>query len=213
MSLGRQRGPIAPCAPARQVLVRRLRAAVDAAELSYSQLAREVGYHPASVSRVLSGRSASTWRLIERIAARCGVPIDTAQALAENAGIDCSEGRLQGGIGGYPPADLAAYQPFLDALRHVPAWAGLSQREVVRRDSTGLLCRSTVGAVLRGERSASREVTIAIVRACGVSEAAVAAWAVAWHRAGQPFRDAMEQQRRQIAYHRLTGGRRWGGWW
>jgi transcriptional regulator with XRE-family HTH domain len=201
--VGRQRDPIAPCSPARHALISWLRDAVDAAGLSYDQLAREIGCHRSSISRALSGRHSPTWPVIERIAARCGVSVTWARSLARDAGVACHRGGLRVGSGGHPPAELADYIELRRALRDLLTWAGVSQREVVRRDSTGMLRRSTVGAVLRGERSASREVTIAIVRACEVSEAAVAAWAAVWDRLGRPFREAMDHQRRQLAYAQL----------
>ena len=70
---------------------------------------------------------------------------------------------------------------------------GVSQRELPRRDYR--LRRSTRRAVLRGERAAQRSMVIAIVRGCGVSDAAEQAWAATWWRLGRPHQD--EQRRRR----------------
>lgn len=112
---------------------------------------------------------------------------------------------------GHPP-DLDSYPALCQALRDLIDRRGISQRELARRDETGLLKRATVGAVLRMERAAQREVTIAIVRACGVSDSAVEDWDAAWHCWGLPHRQAME--RRQSAHRRLGAhSHRWGGAW
>lgn len=121
-------------------------------------------------------------------------------------------------IGGRPPGDLARYTDLLDALRDLLRRCRMSQREVVRRDRTGVLRRSTLGAVLRGERPARRDVVIAIVRACGLGESAVAGWHTAWSRLGQPYLEAQREAWREAAlpnlYRRMHGhyystARRW----
>lgn len=57
-----------------------------------------------------------------------------------------------------------------------------------------MLKRSTVGAVLRGERPARRDVVIAIVHACGLGNIVVAEWDAAWRRLGQPYLEAGHEQ-------------------
>jgi hypothetical protein len=106
-------------------------------------------------------------------------------------------------IGGQPPDDLARYPDLVHALRDLLRRCRLSQRDVVRRDLTGVLRRSTVGAVLRGERPARRDVVIAIVRACGLGETVVAAWEAAWLRLGQPYLEARREEWRENALPNL----------
>jgi hypothetical protein len=78
-----------------------------------------------------------------------------------------------------------------------------SHREPARRDTSGRLTRSTIGAILRYERSLSYDVLDQVLIACGVSGMDREAWMDAWERYGVPRRDAMEELRRAIAYGRL----------
>jgi hypothetical protein len=114
----------------------------------------------------------------------------------------------------YPPAWLHSYGTLCDALQQLIAARMPSQRELVRRDTSGQLNRATIGAVLRRERSLSREVLHSAVVACGVDESAVAAWLAAWDEYGKPFREAMELRRQAIACARLSPWcrRHRGGW-
>jgi hypothetical protein len=73
----------------------------------------------------------------------------------------------------------------------------------VRRDGSGLLTRSTLGAVLRYDRSLSREVLGRILAACEVSDTEHVEWMSAWERWGEPRRMAMDARRRDIARRRL----------
>ena len=94
------------------------------------------------------------------------------------------------------PAELATYAELLDELRRLAFLCGLSHAELARRDPTGVLRRSTVGAVLRGELSASLEIVIGIVRACGVHGGAVDDWTVDWNRVGRPYCDDVDRRRK-----------------
>ena len=78
-----------------------------------------------------------------------------------------------------------------------------SQRELVRYDSSGLLSRSTLGAILRCDRSLSYEVLIQILALRGVGDIERAEWMVALERWGEPRRKAMDDRRRAIARTRL----------
>lgn len=200
--MGRRRSTVAPCDGALRTLVTWIHERLDERTLSYAQLAREIRYDRSWISRTLSGRRLPPWSLIEHIARRCGADVETARNLWMEANA-ARRRRLARQSDGYPPADLADYPQFCQALRDLLDRRGISQREVVRRDETGLLTRSTVGAILRVQRSAPRDVTNAIVRACGVQDAAADSWAAAWERLAWPYRRAMEQRRREIAYGRL----------
>ena len=115
---------------------------------------------------------------------------------------------------GPTPGDLAHYSDLLHALRDLlRRRCRLSQREVVRRDHTGVLKRSTVGAVLRGERPARRDVVIAIVHARGLGNSVVAEWDAAWRLLGQPYLEARHEEWRENArpnLFRATYGRQYG---
>lgn len=82
-----------------------------------------------------------------------------------------------------------------------------SHRELVRQDKSGQLTRSTIGAILRYERSVSHDVLIQVLTVCGLSGKEREAWMDAWERYGLPRREAMDDRRRAIAYSRLQPGR------
>lgn len=209
--MGRRRAPVVACDDERHALVAWVRARIDQRGLTYAALARsgDIRYHRSSISRALSGRRLPPWPLVESIALRCGADVARARNLWEaadaaarpdHAGCSC---RLA------PPVGTRDYAEFCRTLRRLVEHHGISQRELVRRDQSGVLARSTVGAILRQERSVSREVALAITRACGVTQRPVTAWGNAWERAARPYREAMEKQRREIAYDRL---RPYYGW-
>lgn len=102
-----------------------------------------------------------------------------------------------------PPAEMSYYHELIAALRALVSRAGISQRELVRRSPT--LARSTVGAVLRQDRSSRLRDVVAIVRACGVSEDAVTAWADESYRLGVPYRAEADYRRRVGAYVSVHG--------
>jgi hypothetical protein len=78
-----------------------------------------------------------------------------------------------------------------------------SHRELVRKDESGQLTRSTIGAILRHERSLSHDVLIRVLAACELSDKEREAWMDAWERYGRPRRETMEDLRRAIAHSRL----------
>ena len=78
-----------------------------------------------------------------------------------------------------------------------------SHRELARRDTSGRLTRSTIGAILRHERSLSYDVLDQVLITCGISGMEREAWMDAWKRYGEPRRDEMDELRRAIAYSRL----------
>ncbi len=100
---------------------------------------------------------------------------------------------MHGSRSASPPPGVVAYADLLRALRDLLRARGISQRELARRDHR--LNRSTVGAVLRGERSARLDMVIAIVRACGASAEAEDVWASTWWDTGRPHQ--IEQHRRR----------------
>jgi transcriptional regulator with XRE-family HTH domain len=162
------------------------------------------------VSRALSGREVPPRDLIERIAAALGDDIGETRRRWDHADIVRRQARACR-AGGGPPDGLDRYTDLLQALRDLLRGRGISQRQLVQRDQSGRLRRSTVGAVLRGERTAQRTVVIAIVRACGVSDTAAAAWATAWWRLGRPHQQEQHRRRREgyerRAYAEMMSGR------
>jgi transcriptional regulator with XRE-family HTH domain len=154
---------------------------------SHAQLALRIPWDRSSVTRALSGARVPTLKLAVAIATALKMDIDAVERAW--MGADAARRRAQMFVAeGGPPGDLRDYADLRRALRDLLARCGMSQRELVVRDQTGMLTRSTVGAVLRGDRSAGSWVLDAIVRGCGVSETAAAAWRQAWARFGEPFR-------------------------
>ena len=78
-----------------------------------------------------------------------------------------------------------------------------SHRKLVGQDKSGQLKRSTIGAILRHDRSLSQDVLIRVLTVCELSEKEQEAWMHAWERYGRPRREFMEELRRAIAYSRL----------
>jgi len=208
--MGRRRRSVTPCDDALRALIEWMRTRLDEQGLVYAQLAKEIGYDRSSISRALSGQRMPSWPMIEGIATRCGSSGEMAQELWEAA--RASQRRhLTRETEGYPPPDIDGYPGFCGALRDLLDRRGISHRELCRRDKT--LRRSTVGAVLRMERSAQRDVTIAIVRACGVSDAALKEWAAAWNRLAAQTWQEMERRRWYIAHCYAAGSHRRSGAW
>ncbi|MEU5400177.1 helix-turn-helix transcriptional regulator [Streptomyces sp. NPDC005963] len=169
--------------------------------LSQGQVAVMIRCHPSRVSRALSASSIPPRHLIEAIAMRLDVEVPMVMRMWADADAIRREGRACREDGG-PPDGLASYSDLIRALSGLIDSAGLSQRELTRRDRSGILRRSTLGAVLRGERSARRDVVLAIVRTCGAGLAAVAAWDAAWEALGRPHREARLQRSAEI-YSRI----------
>jgi transcriptional regulator with XRE-family HTH domain len=198
----RERRPAPDLEPVLGVLVQPLRDRLDETGLSQARLAARLRCDRSRVSRALSGREVPPRHLIERIAEELGG--DTVKARRQWDRADRIRRQASAcRAGGGPPDDLDRYADLLRALRDLLRGRGISQRQVVQRDLSGRLRRSTVGAVLRGERTAQRDVVVAIVRACGVSDTAVAAWATAWSRLGRPHQEEQHRRRRE-GYERRT---------
>ncbi|MEO3797460.1 helix-turn-helix transcriptional regulator [Nonomuraea sp. B10E15] len=83
-----------------------------------------------------------------------------------------------------PPPPATGETAFMHELRRLKAWSGLSFRELARRASAAgdALPSSTASTMLGRNRLPRHEVLVAFVRACGLDEEQVRAWADA--RAG-----------------------------
>lgn len=213
--VGRHRRPVAPCDGARAALITWLRDMLDEHGRSYASLADEIRYDQSWVSRALSGRVMPPQPLILLVAEKCGASADTAKRLWAAADANRRQ-RPAREADGHPPVDLADYPAFVVALRDLLDRRGISQRELVRRDQSGLLRRSTVGTHLRLERPLSRDVTLAMVRACGAAKAAVAKWTDMWDQLGWPNLANSVRQRSEIyrrsQYPYVYRHRRGGNW-
>ncbi|TDD13565.1 helix-turn-helix domain-containing protein [Nonomuraea diastatica] len=83
-----------------------------------------------------------------------------------------------------PPGPATGETAFMHELRRLKAWSGLSFRQLQRRASAAgdALPSSTASTMLGKNRLPRHEVLVAFVRACGLGEEQVRAWADA--RAG-----------------------------
>lgn len=197
-----------------------LRQRLKTAGVNCAQLGARVGYHPTTVSRAVTGRRAS-WSVVERIVRETGPDrdIETARHMWVRVQTDQCERRAREAAA-YPPVDIDDEAALCRALNGLWRRSGVSQREIVRRDDTGILRRSTIGAALRGDRVPGRRMMLMLVRTCGGGEDAAREWATAWdrlHRARQQEFAARKRARYQEAvrrYGRAWAGRTLGGrWW
>lgn len=195
-------------APVVQSMVETLRTRLQERGLTQGQVALRINCHPSTVSRALSGGSIPPRDMTRRIADLLEVDVS---ALMAEADMIRRHGRTSR-ADGFPPDGLASYTDLLAALRDLLAARDLSHRELVQRDRSEVLRRSTVGAVLRGERSGRQDIVLAIVRACGVSTAATEAWDAAWREVGQPVREA-RLLRSAETYSRLRRASLRAEWW
>jgi transcriptional regulator with XRE-family HTH domain len=192
MTMPRRR-PLPPeCAQALADLVGPLRARMREQGLSQAQIAIRLGRDRSRVSRALSAGEVPPRQLIDDIARLVGAdPTETSGRWARADALRHKARALA--AGGGPPAGLTSYPDLLGALRELLRARGISQRDLAQRAG---LPRSTIGAALRGERSAQHHVVVAIVRACGVTTDAEHAWSATWWRLGSPH----QQERRRNRY-------------
>ncbi|MFF5265445.1 helix-turn-helix domain-containing protein [Actinomadura viridis] len=181
----------------------RLRRRLHELGLSQAALAGRSGCHPSTVSRVMSGKLVPTPYLARQLGRALQMDADGLVQEVEEVRRQDRARRAAGG----PPADLRSYDEMLTALRQLLREQRVSQRELERLDPKRLR-RSTVGAVLRGERSASHEITIAIVTACRVTGDEMQAWHAAWQKLGRPYRARAHERRVEGMWRR----RRSAGW-
>lgn len=186
-------------------LIRWVHARLDETDTTYEQVAGDVSYSRSWVSRALCGRRLPPWHLIETIAKRCGAAPREARNLWEAA--EAAHLRRQvRQINTSPPSDIASWLDMYYALGDLITSKVGSHRELVRRDESGELTRSTIGAILRHERSLSHDVLIRVLTVCELSDKEREVWMDAWERYGRPRREAMEDLRCAIAYRRLNPG-------
>ncbi len=170
---------------AMEMLLAPLRARLKVLGRTHEYVGRKIEYHQSTVSRALSGRVLPSRQVIMAIAGALDCDVEeTGRRWSTAADIyqaRSRERRVQQEAGWPPP--IKDYPELLDALQWLLHNRRLSHRELADRDPA--LRRSTVGAVLRGARSARRDMVIAILRECEVSDSLkVGAWLSAWERVG-----------------------------
>ncbi len=173
--------------PELRAVVGPLRAAMATQEISCGTLAKRVPCHRTHVSRAVSGRILPDRDRLLRLARLLGVDETAVGHQWDRAAASRRDRRARRDAhtaGGTPPAGLASHMDLMHALGDLLRDRGISQRELERLDPE--LRRSTVGAVLRGQRGAHRDQVAAIVRACGIQGEAARAWEDAWTRLSIP---------------------------
>ncbi len=123
--MGRQRRLIAPCDDALRALIVWMHAVLDEQMLSQAQLARDLSYHPSSISRALSGQCLPPWRMIEQMSAKYGASDETARTLWEAAKAIRQSHRARVSDGYPPPTSTVARS---SSSRCVPWWTGEGSR-------------------------------------------------------------------------------------
>lgn len=177
-------------------LVRPLRRRMSELGISQGQLALRMRCDRSRVTRALSGRDLPPLNRVEQIAGMLGSDVAKARRRWRHAA-EMRQKQRQCFSNGGPPGNLHTYTEFLKALDALRVSHGLTHRELVRRDLSGTLKRSTVGAVLRGERIVSRTFLPAYVRACGASTLAEDAWISSWWALAHPVVQEARQRQRQ----------------
>jgi hypothetical protein len=205
--MGRPRALVASGDAALGSLIRWVHDHLDATGTTYGQVASDVAYSRSWVSRQLCGRKLPPWQVIEATAVRCNAPVDDARKLWDAAISAQRRRETRRRKVTRPPADIDSWGSMYDGLGDLISRRVGSHRELARRDTSGRLTRSTVGAILRYDRSLSYDVLEQVLIICDVSGAEREAWMDAWEHHGKARRDAMDYQRRTIAWNRLQAGR------
>lgn len=201
--MGRPRALVASGDAALTALVRWVHARLDGSAVSYQEIALGVYRSRSWVSRALCGKQLPSWELVEAVAVQCGASTSEARRLWEAADASQRRRRAARTAAGISVSRVNSWVSLYDALGDLIVATAGSQRELIRRDTSGLLSRSTLGAVLRYDRSLSYEVLDQILLACKVGGSQRAEWIAAWERWGEPRRQAMEDRRKAIARSRL----------
>src|SRR5258707_831249 len=148
--MGRPRVLVASGDAALGLLVRWVHDRLDETGTTYEQIASDMAYSRSWISRALCGRRLPPWQLIETVAVRCEVPSDEARKLYEAA--EAAQRRRQDRrVITSPPSDIDSWKGMYDAIGALIARTVGSHRELVGRDASGQLTRSTMGGILRYE--------------------------------------------------------------
>ncbi|WP_197048649.1 helix-turn-helix domain-containing protein [Streptosporangium roseum] len=169
---------------------------------THTSIAEITQYSRTTVSRVLSGRVVPSSGAVTAIASALGY--DVQQTLRRWEKVEAIRQKQRCALRAQrntsvSPADITSYSGLLEGLRQLMRRNGLSQNRLSTMEPS--LKRSTLGAVLRGDRSLRRDTVIVIMRACQVSDLReVSGWLAAWERLGQP--DMLRRQENRLRGYR-----------
>jgi hypothetical protein len=150
----------------------------------YREIEARTSFSAATLQAAAAGKKLPTWPVTEAFAAACGGSDSTLRELWE----DARAATGQAVPAGDRPADPTMPAPgmvetpaeFLDLMKSLRTWAGVSLGELNRRSGGYLLPPSTVSDVLRRQKLPRLSLVLDYVRACGLDEAQVAVWEQAW---------------------------------
>jgi len=171
--------------PSLRALVVWLRGQKERAGLTYVQMAEqpECTVAASTLSRADDGSRLPTRQTVHAYAAACGADPAQAERLWCRARYRFRQQRQARRIGPRPETvlDFADLRQAMAELRE--RCGGPSLAQLSRHAPTGLLPRSTLGAVLRGTALPRKDLMLAFVRALGVQDTRV--WERAWDKAAQ----------------------------
>ncbi|MFD3504128.1 helix-turn-helix domain-containing protein [Streptomyces sp. NPDC058678] len=200
---GRAKVPLrtVACASLRALVVW-LRGQKERAGLTYAQMAErpECTVTPTTLSRADDGSRLPTWQAARAYAEACGADLVQAERLWCRARYRARQQHQSGRAGSRPETvmDFADLRQAMVELRE--RCGGWSLVTLSQRAPTGLLPRSTLGAVLRGTALPRRDLLIAFVMACGVQD--IRPWERAWDKAAQ----TRDQVRQADPWHTVVDG-------
>ncbi|MGW2304835.1 helix-turn-helix domain-containing protein [Streptomyces sp. NPDC001809] len=202
--MGRRENPIAQCSESLRILATWLRDGRQTAGLTYSQLAARTEYSADTLARAASGRSVpQSLSVVTAYAQACGLNVKDGERLWKLAHRD--EAHAQGVLRGHRSGGhISVVKDFADLRSAIvdlyqddggPPLRSLGQRI----GGLGRLPHSTVGRVLAGRSTPSRDFVLAFAEACGVRNADLAEWAKAWDRADADRRTTRANRGRPTA--------------
>lgn len=157
--------------------------------MTYAQLAAHTGYSTSSLSRAASGERLPSSTVVEAFAQGCGGDPRKAAALWRRARYTTYRKADDEGTVAMLPDYIRSFAQLRAAVLELYRRAGspsLRQLEATAVGRFGGLPRSSVSRLLRGQSIPSRDLLIAFVRACSVTDGVeTGVWESAWERAHQ----------------------------
>ncbi|WP_177235655.1 helix-turn-helix transcriptional regulator [Streptomyces sp. MUSC 14] len=201
--MSRRENPIGQCGKSLHALAAWLRAGREAAGLTYEQLAARTEFSADTLSRAASGRNVpKNLSVVLAYADACDLPEKDAEKLWKTARRD--EARAQGVLSGnHSGVHISIAKDFADlhsAIVDLYQEGGSPPLRSLdaRLGGVGLLPHSTVGRVLKGRSTPSRQFVLAFAEALGARRSDLAEWGKVWDRADRDRRSTRHRFRTQV---------------
>ncbi|WP_079148941.1 helix-turn-helix domain-containing protein [Streptomyces agglomeratus] len=161
--------------PSLQDVARQLELSRQQAKISYGQLSSMTGYSKSTLHRALTGKRCPR-EVAEAVAHACGAKLEepTKKWLARQGKPAPSQGEID-------PNSINTRGDLQAAMRELLAASGLSLRQLELRAGVGVLPRTTVNEVVRGNRIPREELLLTFVRTLGRGHE-LSMWAAARQR-------------------------------